>query len=519
VKKTYGLMAVWVCFSAASVWAQDNARPVGAGEGGPPAFVSLPLTVHAAKEGVSHGNFVWSEGRFKPAPLVRSVAPGTAAPASFTSLNLTMGTDFSPAPASDSYEGETGAASTAVLLVGGANHIYPGACSTSAAPGTFGDCAPLAFVTSDGITWTRSSMSRTWNNSTLGIGFDPAIDVDKNGTFFFSYGVAPLSSSYPNGIVVMKSADGVTWTKATPVTFNKKQYFDDKYYLAIDRSNSPYANRIYVAWDRNSGNDQILQVAYSSNGGSTWTSPIKVNDGTSKFERVIGAYPAVAPQTAGGVTQGTVFVSWHDYARNVIYADKSTDGGATWGKDVAVATTHTGFGQDIGCVGGRRQSPAHAMKVGPSGAIYLVYADSIQNRGYDVLFSKSVNGGASWSTPVRINDDSGSAHQFQPTLTVESNGSGGDKITVSFYDRRDDPSNCLTHVYSTQSTDSGAHWSANVRQTTEPSNFDGNPNGPGDYSSSAPFGGGVFPFFSDHRSSNSETAPSGSFDVFTVKIQ
>jgi hypothetical protein len=80
-----------------------------------------------------------------------------------------------------------------------------------------------------------------------------------------------------------------------------------------------------------------------------------------------------------------VYDSWHDYAKNVIYVDKSTNGAVSWGKDVAAVTTHAGFGTNIGCVGGRAQGPAHAIKVGPSGAIYLVYrtpypgADSIED--------------------------------------------------------------------------------------------------------------------------------------------
>jgi len=92
-------------------------------------------------------------------------------------------------------------------------------------------------------------------------------------------------------------------------------------------------------------------------------------------------------------------------------------------------------------------------------------------------------------------------------------------VTVSFYDRRDDASNCQAHVYATQSTDSGATWSANVRMTSAQSDFDGNPNGPGDYSSSTPFSSAVWPFFSDHRTSNPQISSGGGFDIYTVNVQ
>ena len=206
-----------------------------------------------------------------------------------------------------------------------------------------------------------------------------------------------------------------------------------------------------MSWDRNSGNNQVLYLASSKDGGNSWTAPVKVNDGTSKFERVIGAYPAVDQAT------GVVYDSWHDYAKNIIYVDKSANGGGTWGKDVAAAITHAGFGADIGCVGGRSQGPAHALKVGPSGALYLVYADPVQGRGFDVLLTKSTNGGSDAGLPPSgLNSDTGAADQFHPTLSVEAAGTA-DKVTVSFYDRRDDPANCLAHVYATTSVNGGEH--------------------------------------------------------------
>ena len=75
-----------------------------------------------------------------------------------------------------------------------------------------------------------------------------------------------------------------------------------------------------------------------------------------------------------------------------------------------------------------------------------------------------------------------------------------------------------------KSTDSGATWSANQKLTTVSSNFDGNPNGPGDYSSSTPgiagslLINGVWPFFCDHRSTNPETSTAGAFEIYTVDV-
>lgn len=478
-------------------------------QGGPPPFVSFPILMHVAENGLDHGHFVAGEDVGMPAPFANRLGTATAPAATQSSILLTSSPsgEMNVSNLSTSYEGETGGAANASYVVAGSNHIYPGACSANAAPGTTGDCAPLVYwanLNTSPTTWAKGALPRTWNGTTFGIGFDPSVDVDSAGTFYVSYGVAPLSGSYPNAIVVARvnvtSDSTATVGKLTPVTFNKSKSFDDKYYLAINRTN----NRLYVSWDRNTANNQILYIAYSSDGGTTWSAPVKVDDGTTGTERVIGAYPAVDQAS------GVVYDSWHNYAKNRIYVDKSTTGGATWGQDVIAATTHTGFGTNIGCVGGRSQGPAHALKVGPSGTLYLVYADAVTGRGYDILFTKSTTGGASWSAPVALNDDTTATHQFQPTLSVESNGAGGDTVSVSFYDRRDDTaSNCLSRVYATQSTDNGSTWTANVPLTSVGYSFDGNPNGPGDYSSSTPGGGLVWPFFSDRRSD---------FEVYTGKI-
>jgi hypothetical protein len=486
--------------------------------GGPPNFISFPILTHVAEDGLDHGHFVEGPGESSvPGPLAPNYGATQFNAAGVSAAAATVGADQNVSNYPKSYEGETSAAAFGSLIVATSNHIYPGACSASAASGADGDCAVAAYASTNGTNWTKTPISRTWGGTTFGITFDPAIDYDNSGTFYYSFGGAPLSGSYPNSIAVSKSTNGTTWSVPTAVTFNRNKAFDDKYYIAVDRSSTATANRIYVSWDRNQGNNQLLYISFSTDGANTWSVPIKVNDGTTKFERVIGAYPAV------NQTSGVVFDSWHDYAKNIIYVDKSTNGGMNWGADVAAVTTHAGFGTDIGCVGGRSQGPAHALKVGPSGTLYLVYADPVTSgptsRKFDVLLTKSTNNGATWSAPVVLNNDTGASDQFHPTLSVTDNGTGGDKVAVTWYDRRDDPANCSANVYGTVSTDNGTTWAANVKLTSASSNFDGNPNGPGDYSSSTPVGLVAWPFFSDHRTSNPETASGGRYDIYTATIQ
>lgn len=492
------LLAMWSVRSPLSA-------QVGSGED-VAQFLSLPMHPRPQADGNGAEDNFNSNGIYRRgshfiwhAPLVNGQPPGhtmdnspllgpaDAVPAAQSSgvffaggTNVVVSTD-----ATGPYHGETAAAALSNgIILGGSNRIYPGACGSN-------PCGVMAYESADaGATWTESAVPMTWNNATFGITFDPVIAVSADDNAYYVLGGAPLSGNYPNSIAVSKRLGPGTWSTPVAVTFNNNKYFDDKYWIAVDRSaTSPHRGRIYVVWDRNTSTNQILYVSYSDN-GVNWSAPKKIDDGRSKFERVIGAYVTVGPN-------GEVYVSWHNYAQNRIYLDRSLDGGNTWGTDEVVATTNTGFGMDIGCNGGRRQSPAHHLIAGPSGMLHVVYANNVSGRGFDILYKKTMNY-QSWPAATRLNDDAGAAHQYHPTLSVSA-GQSGDVVTVSFYDRRDDAANCMTHVYSTRSVNGGGTWSLpNARITTASSNFNGNSNGPGDYSSSAPAVSGDWAFFSEH---------------------
>jgi hypothetical protein len=68
------------------------------------------------------------------------------------------------------------------------------------------------------------------------------------------------------------------------------------------------------------------------------------------------------------------------------------------------------------------------------GSIYVTWIDERSGTGdSDVWLSASRDGGATWSAPLRVNDDpKGAAQLFQWTVVDPSDGS----VNVFFYDRR-----------------------------------------------------------------------------------
>ena len=75
------------------------------------------------------------------------------------------------------------------------------------------------------------------------------------------------------------------------------------------------------------------------------------------------------------------------------------------------------------------------------------------------MFVRSTNGGASFSAPVRINDDATTNkwHWFG-TFSVAPNG----RLDAVWYDTRNDAGNFLSQLFYSYGTDAGVTWSPNV---------------------------------------------------------
>src|SRR5262249_14527751 len=121
---------------------------------------------------------------------------------------------------------------------------------------------------------------------------------------------------------------------------------------------------------------------------------------------------------------------------------KSTDQGQTFGAAVTVATLRTtGVNGDLGL--GFRSNAFPQAAVNPAnGNIYVTFDDKAakgKDRA-DVFFTQSTNGGSTWSSPSKLNDDKGHNDQWQPAIAVTPDGS---HVFVAWYDRRLDRKNLL----------------------------------------------------------------------------
>ena len=96
--------------------------------------------------------------------------------------------------------------------------------------------------------------------------------------------------------------------------------------------------------------------------------------------------------------------------------------------------------------------------------LYAVWQDWREGN-FDIYFAYSDDGGNTWSANQKLNDDVGTADQLNPSVVAGASAFGGaDRVYVVWQDRR----NGNDDVYLVRSNDGGATWSDNYFVTDDP---------------------------------------------------
>ena len=128
-------------------------------------------------------------------------------------------------------------------------------------------------------------------------------------------------------LAVSRSNDGGRTWNPTYFSFSGgSDHFNDKPMITSDRNlDSPYRDRIYIAWDAASGGSATgggVLVATSKDSGASF-SIVRADDPQGPG-RAIGAVPFIGPN-------GELYVAWNDYRANTIAFTRSlSSGGASF---------------------------------------------------------------------------------------------------------------------------------------------------------------------------------------------
>ncbi len=266
---------------------------------------------------------------------------------------------------------------------------------------------------------------------------DPVLDVDAGGNFFFN--------SLGDGFVctVFKSTNGgATWGPGVYA------YGGDKQWMIIDKSGGIGQGNIYAYWSVSSSVCAPGHFTRSTDGGETYE-PCRAISGTPMWGTM-----AIGPEGQLYIVGRGFTVTRSNNAQNPAQTP-SWD----FSRFVDLDGDVSGFGgPNPDGLGGQAWIATDVSQGTSRGNVYVLASVERNSTAdpLDVMFSRSTNDGWTWSSEVRVNDDSTSngAYQWFGTMSVAPNG----RIDVVWYDTRNDPGGYDSEVYYTYSSDTGQTW-------------------------------------------------------------
>jgi hypothetical protein len=308
------------------------------------------------------------------------------------------------------------------------------------------------------VPFSRCGGGNAANNGDFDRATDPWVTFSPDGTahqIALALTGGTLVVGSVNGVSVSRSTDGGrTWSNPHLLIVDGPQFFNDKEAMTADPSDARF---VYASWDRlraTGGGPSFF--ARTVDGGLTWEPAREIHDpGTTS--QTINNIPVVLPN-------GTLynFFSRIDVVqgRNVLTLQlmRSPDKGVTWEAPVTI-----GAQQSIGVFDPENLTPVRdaailgSIAVSRTGELAVVWQDARFSGGVRdaVAFSRSSDGGRTWTTPVRVSRDP-NVQAFIPTVGWRDDGT----IGVTYYDFRSntaDPGELGTDYWLATSTD-GITW-------------------------------------------------------------
>ena len=183
----------------------------------------------------------------------------------------------------------------------------PSAADVKVVCSSSGSCAYSA-VDATAVVQKSTDHGKTWGSITpmqpgfpAGGGYFASVVVQPNGVvdaLILNHPLTPKTFAvHPGHELFTSSSDGgQTWSPAVEVGGSAGTTSDTEWWIDGDLSTDPAGN-LYATWDAQSGHDDIGWLSYSTDGGKTWSAPIRVTPDQDNAVHIVqsaGAGPGVA---------------------------------------------------------------------------------------------------------------------------------------------------------------------------------------------------------------------------------
>jgi hypothetical protein len=291
---------------------------------------------------------------------------------------------------------------------------------------------------------------------------DPWVSFGPTGIVYqlslsFNDVAAPFTTfDFDHALLASRSTNGgLTWSDPVVVRRDTAPtVFNDKQSITADPTNASY---VYAVWDRLvfPGSERASVVASfrtssfsgptwfarSTDAGLTWEPARQIWD-PGQLDQTIGNQIVVLPDG----TLVDIFTEFNNENAKknrggFVRVLRSTDKGMTWsgpydvGRLGAIGVTDPETGDPV-----RTGDIIPDIAVDPaSGRLYASWQDAGVNGGQadGIAFSQSLDGGLTWSAPIKVNRTPtgipiGNQQAFTPSVDVSANGT----VAVTYYDFR-----------------------------------------------------------------------------------
>jgi hypothetical protein len=384
---------------------------------------------------------------------------------------------------------------------------------------------------------------QTWTRKLIGLGgsdvlgdacCDPSLSFDQYGNLFMTYlyqveDSVPIALSTDGGlsfrVIANVSSANLPAKKAKGDSRGLFRFVDQPTVIAA-------SNEVWVVF--NAGGPMVATGAAVTGLGQVGTFiPVELVPGTNNC-----TYGDVAIGPAGQVMQAcSLTESGQGGGKIYVSVDPDGVGPAEFARSVFVTHTHVGgfdftppqpdrsVDAEVGLAWDRSGGP-HA------GRVNMVYTAEHPNESddTDVYVRHSDDNGATWSGPVRVNNDATANSQILPKISLDPTTSD---IAVVWYDSRNDLGtgapgdtdgvpNDDAQFWEAFSTNGGTGFGPNIQISAGTSNSHDSGNGIdyGDYTGLSFYAGVAHPAWSDNSNSTG-TNPDGplhQLDIYTAAV-